>query len=158
MEWLLILFLLILIPFGMWMMKKIDDFLALPTTFPDAKEQNTNHPLLLVFGTSDFADSLIRILEEKKEPFIHLIDENLSDLEQSYSCLFAADTDDYKNLSVSTIARVRFNIENQVLLCNDRIYEKIFQKSGEPFVFNTDEPNKMLLIGKRRIEDKDNDL
>lgn len=157
MEWLLIVLILIMLPLGLWIMKKIDDFLALPTTFQDGKKQLTSGADILVCGKSNFADSLLKILEENDESYVYFEDENSIDTECSYLCLLAVDSDDYKNLSISVIGKMQFNIDNQVLLCNDRVYEKIFRNSEEPFIYITDEPKQMVLIAKQRIGDRKND-
>lgn len=157
MEWLLIVIILIMMPFGLWIMGKIDDFLALPTTFQDAKEELTSGTDILVCGKSNFADSLLKILEENDESYVYIENENSMDTKCSYLCLLAVDSDDYKNLSISIMGKMKFNINNQVLLCNDRIYEKIYHNNEEPFVYIADEPKQMVLIAKQRIGDRKND-
>lgn len=157
MVWLLVLIIIILLPLGFWIMIKIDDFLALPTTFPDTKMRLAANSNILVCGKSDFANLLMQILEENNKPYIYFDDETSINSEQSYLCLLAVDRDDYKNLSISIAGRTRFRVDNQVLLCNDRTYEKIFRDSGVPFIYTTEEPMKMLLIAEQRFEDRKND-
>lgn len=157
MDWILGLIILITFVLGYWIMDKIDYFFKLPTTFPETKKYIIYGGVMIVYGNSDFADSLLEILEENDEPYVHIQDESLISFEESYICIFAVDKDDYKNLSISKSARRRFNINNQVILCNDVLYEKIFRNNGEPFVYAEDDPKKMLLIAKEGIEVRKND-
>jgi hypothetical protein len=152
MEWLLVLIILIIMPVGLWIMKKIDDFVTLPSTFPDSKENLSDKSGILVCGKSEFAKSLLQFLDKSEEHYVYIEDENSIDTEHSYVCLLAADSDDFKNLSISMIGRIRLNISNQVLLCNDRVYEKVFRESGEPFIYNTDKPEIMVSLARQRIE------
>lgn len=157
MEYILGLIILIMIFLGYRVMKKIDDFLELPTTFPKEKKYVDYGGVILVYGKSDFADGILNILEENGEPYVHINDVGIINFEESYICFLAVDSDDYKNLIMSRNIEIGSNINNQVLLCNDLLYQNIFYRNNVPFVYVNDGPEKMIMLAKQRIKVTKND-
>lgn len=152
MEWILVSIILSMIFLGYQVIKKIDNFLELPTTFPEEKKYLAYGGIILVYGKSDFADGILEILEKNDEPYVYINDESIINFEESYICFLAVDSDDYKNLTMSRKIEISSNINNQVLLCNDLLYKNIFYRNNVPFVYVNDDPEKMIMLAKQRIK------
>ena len=157
MEWILVLITIFTFALVYIVIEKIDKIFSFFDEIKFTNKEEMSNKLMIVYGKSDFGNSLLKILNEGKDAFIHIEEEELINIEESYVCIFAVDKDDFNNLFISRIAKARFNINNQVILCNDSTYENIFIKNGHPFVYANDDPEKMIMIAKIKMEVKESD-
>ena len=93
---------------------------------------------VLVFGRSETADRLEKQLAGKKADYCRAGNEGEISSIRKYSIIFILDSDDAQNLLMCDRLEDSFPEAKQILLCNDRTYLKLFEKSGKKFFLKDD--------------------
>ncbi|HQQ89477.1 MAG TPA: hypothetical protein PLU82_04535 [Oscillospiraceae bacterium] len=133
MEWMLIPLFLAFIAAGFWWMKGLDRFLDRQKKHAPKKADSKQ--VVLLFGGTDSAKEMEKILSFKKIPYLHVSKEFEIDRGLVYHYLFALSDDDLDNIMMCRIGERIFGVPegNMVSLCNSTEHRKIFEEKGIPY-------------------------
>ena len=130
MEWLMMIVifaaLLGLGKFALWLFGDFFDAL-------DAQRNNGKAARVLLFGLSETACDLAELFEGHNVDYLQIESESQLDREAVFTHLVALSDSDLDNLMVSRIGERMMRIRFQLLLCNERKNDGIFQNNGTPY-------------------------
>jgi len=133
MDWMLIPLFFAFIAAGFWFMKGLDRFLDRQRK--QVPEEAGSEQEVLLFGGTDSAKEMEKILSFRKIPYLHISKESEIDRGLVYHYLFALSDDDLDNIMMCRIGERIFSIpgDNMVSLCNSAENRKIFEEKGIPY-------------------------
>ncbi|MDF2486362.1 MAG: hypothetical protein K0R46_2530 [Herbinix sp.] len=134
MEW-LILGMIIVAGIIYLLMKKLDRLIELPKNTTEPYKQNMDgKAYTLIFGDSQIANSLIRILNNYRIDFLQIKDESLLDKTKYYNHLFAVSNNDLSNMLVSIILNQLCEDCTTIAVCNQIQDGKIYEQNNIPYL------------------------
>ncbi len=133
MDWMLIPLFLAFIAAGFWFMKKLDRFLNRQKAH--APEKADPEEAALLFGGTDSAKEMEKILSRKGIPCLRISQESEIDRGLVYCCLFALSDNDLDNMMICRIGERILGVpgDKMVSLCNSAEHRKIFEEEGIPY-------------------------
>lgn len=133
MDWMLIPLFLAFIAAGFWFMKKFDRFLDRQKAYVQKKAEPEQ--AVLLFGGTDSAKEMKKILAFEGVPCLHISQESEIDRELSYCYLFALSDNDLDNMMICRIGERILGVpgNKMVSLCNRTEHRKIFEEEGIPY-------------------------
>ena len=122
---LLIVFVILIICFGFYIMAKIDQFVV---RAGNANEEYKSFPTAIVLGGTELANQVSLLLEKNKFHVMHLTEPYLMEREQNFVSLFALSENDADNIVLYKIGLKLYGIDQMISICNDSRNESIFTK------------------------------
>ncbi len=132
---LLIVFIILFIGFGFYIMAKVDKFAA---KVGKANEEFKVGPTAIVLGRSELAEQVCLLLESKTSRVLRLTEPYLMEREQNFVSLFALSDNDTDNIVLYKIGYRLYGIEQMISICNDSGNESIFAREKIPYLSSRD--------------------